>query len=212
MTEYRLAEKHELHEIATLFTESFLDYPLFRLLLAPGRRYKEQLFKLNYINTKSYYHQDGCFVNVLDGKIVSAVLLKKGDQTSPGFFRYLFNGGAALMLQLGIRRLIHVLKTLEHMKEYCKRYGKKSWYIDSIAVAKGYQGKSLGSAMFRDFLFPHISKHGGGRVTLVTHTELNKKFYGKHGFDIFSEYLIGPRGHQIANYSFQMLVLHPLSH
>ncbi|WP_342563030.1 GNAT family N-acetyltransferase [Paenibacillus sp. FSL R7-0345] len=117
----------------------------------------------------------------MDGKIVSAVLLKKSGAKGPGIGQYLFNGGLALAAQLGIKRIFHILKTLDTMKEACKRYGRESWYIDSFAVAKGFQGKSLGSTLFNAFLFPYIREHGGGRIMLVTHTELNKKFYCKKG-------------------------------
>lgn len=203
MKSYRLAKKNERHEIATLFTESFLNYPLFTLILAQSKDYKKQLFKLNYTNTKSYYQQNACFVGTLDGKIVSAVLLKKRDEKSPGFLQYLFNGGLALTAQIGIKRIIQLLKTLDKMKEACSRYGEDSWYIDSIAVAKGFQGRSLGSELFNSFIFPYISKHGGGRITLVTHTELNTKFYCKNGFEVFSKYSIGSNDNQITNYSLQ---------
>lgn len=204
MNTYRLAKPNELHEIAALFTESFTDYPLFRLLLAQGKQYSKQLFKLNYTNTKSYFQQNGCYVGILDGRIVSAVLLKKSGEKSPGFLQYMFNGGMSLTAQVGFKRIGHVLKTLDRMKEACKRNEKESWYVDSIAVAKGYQGRSLGSALFGEFLFPYIGRHGGGRVTLITHTELNKKFYNKNGFEVFSEYGIGPDN--LTNYSFEKVI------
>ncbi|UQZ33102.1 hypothetical protein C2I18_05730 [Paenibacillus sp. PK3_47] len=206
MNSYRLAKKNELHEVAALFTESFREYPLFQLLLAPGKDYNNQLFKLNYTNTKSYFQQNACFVGTMDGTIVSAVLLKKSEVNPPGFFQYLFNGGVALAAGAGIRRIIHILKTLDTMKEAVNRYGQDSWYIDSLAVAEGYQGKSLGSGLFNTFIFPYVSRHGGGPITLVTHTELNKKFYCKNGFEVFSEYSIGPEGNQITNYSFRQVV------
>ncbi len=206
MQTYRLAEKHEIREVATLFTESFMEYPLFPLILSPGEAYRNELFKLNYINTKSYVQQDSCFVGILDGKIVSAVLLKKSGDPGPGFMQYLLNGGLALAARVGVGRIKHILSTLDKMKEACSRYGKKTWYVDSFAVAKGYQGKSLGSALFRYFIFPHVRKHGGGTVTLVTHTELNKKFYCKNGFEVFSEFAIGPEGGTIPNYSFRQVI------
>lgn len=206
MNTYRLAQRHELDEIAALFTESFTEYPLFPLLLEQGKDYKKQLYQLNYTNTKSYFQQKSCFVGLLDGKIVSAVLLKKRGEKGPGFFRYLFSGGLALAAQIGQKRLNHLLKTLDKMKEACAPYGKDGWYVDSFAVAKGYQGKSLGSALFNDFIFPYIRKNGGGWITLVTHTELNKKFYGKNGFEVFNEFNIGLTGNPIPNYSFRQVL------
>lgn len=206
MPSYRLAEKDELREVATLLTESFLDYPLFSMILSPGDRYPKQLFKLNYTNTKLYYQQDACFVGTLDGKIVSAMLLKKGGSKSPGLMQYLRNGGLSLAAHMGIKRILRILQTLDRMKEACSPYDKESWYVDSVAVAKGFQGQSLGSALFHSFLFPHIGKQGGGLVTLVTHTELNKKFYCKNGFEVFSEYGIGPEHGKITNYSFRQTI------
>ncbi|MHA7963960.1 GNAT family N-acetyltransferase [Paenibacillus sp. CAU 1782] len=145
-------------------------------------------------------------MGILDGKIVSAVLLKKRGAKSPGFFQYLFNGGLALAAQIGLKRLTRLLSTLDKMKEACAPYGRDSWYIDSFAVAKGFQGKSLGSALFHDFIFPYASKHGGGLMTLVTHTELNRKFYCKNGFEVFSEYRIGENHNLIPNYSFSQRI------
>lgn len=206
MKSFRLAKKEELHEVAALFTESFLEYPLFPLILTQGKDYKKHLYRLNYTNTKSYFQQNACFVGILDGKIVSAVLLKKSGAKGPGFVQYLFNGGLALAGQIGIKRIFHILKTLDKMKEACNRYWKESWYIDSFAVAKGHQGKNLGSTLFNTFLFPFISEHGGGRITLVTHTELNKKFYCKNGFKVFNEFGIGAGDNPLTNYSFELVV------
>ncbi|WP_164848695.1 GNAT family N-acetyltransferase [Paenibacillus sp. DCT19] len=203
---YRLATKNELHEVASLFTESFLDYPLFPLMLKSDKDYKKLLYQLNYINTKSYYQQNSCFVCVLEGKIVAAVLLKKRGEHGPNFFQYFFNGGIELTAQVGVRKLIYILRTLNKMKEACQRYGKDTWYIDSLAVANGFQGQRLGSSLFHSFIFPHISKQGGGRITLVTHTELNKRFYEKNGFSVFSEYNIGVSNHPITNFSFQQII------
>ncbi|AIQ54848.1 GNAT family N-acetyltransferase [Paenibacillus sp. FSL R7-0331] len=204
MKSFRLAKKDELQEVAALLTDSFLEYPLFPLILTQDKDYKKNLYRLNYTNTKSYYQQSACFVGILDGKIVSAVLLKKSGAKGPGFVQYLLNGGLALAAQLGIKRILHILGTLDKMKEACDRYGKESWYIDSFAVAKGFQGKSLGSTLFNNFLFPYISERGGGRITLVTHTELNKRFYCKNGFKVFNEFGIGPKGNSIPNYSFEL--------
>ncbi|KUP23263.1 GNAT family N-acetyltransferase [Paenibacillus sp. DMB5] len=169
MNSFRLAKKEELHEVATLFTESFLEYPLFPLILKQDKDYKKYLYRLNYTNTKSYLQQNACFVGTLDGKIVSAVLLKKSGAKGPGFVQYLFNGGLALAGQIGIKRIYHILKTLDKMKEACNRYWKESWYIDSFAVAKGHQGKNLGSTLFNAFLFPlSVSMGAAGLHSLPT--------------------------------------------
>ncbi|SEN93174.1 Acetyltransferase (GNAT) family protein [Amphibacillus marinus] len=203
MESYRLATKNELNEIATLFTESFLEYPLFTYILAGSNHYKQLLFKLNYINTRCFFQQKSCFVGTLDGKIVSVILLKKRGSHSPTLVQYLRNGGLSLLTQIGLRRLIKLIRTLEHMKEACMKDSKESWYVEGLAVAKGYQGRNLGSKLFESFIFPYISEQGGGRLTLVTHTELNTKFYRKNGFEIFSEYRIGSDDNHITNYSLQ---------
>ncbi len=51
MKSFRLAKKEELHEVAALFTESFLEYPLFPLILTQGKDYKKHLYRLNYTRT-----------------------------------------------------------------------------------------------------------------------------------------------------------------
>ncbi|MCQ4087590.1 N-acetyltransferase [Saccharibacillus sp. JS10] len=207
MPTYRLAKKHELHEVAALLTQSFLDYPLFsQLLSSSGDLYQKQIFQLNWINTKLYAQQNSCFVGVVDGQIVSVMLLKKGGSTSPGLWQYIRSGGLKLASLAGIPRALRIVRTLDAMKQACKPYDQESWYVDSIAVAKHMQGQSLGSALFHSFLFPYIRKHGGGMITLVTHTESNKKFYCKNGFEVFSEYLIGASGKEITNYSFRQVV------
>lgn len=86
MKSFRLAKKDELQEVAALLTDSFLEYPLFPLILTQDKDYKKNLYRLNYTNTKSYYQQSACFVGILDGKIVSAVLLKKAGQRDRALF------------------------------------------------------------------------------------------------------------------------------
>ncbi|GEM_PF-422891 len=206
MNIYRLAKKDELSEIAELFTESFMEYPLFPFILASGKDYKNQLYQLNYTNTKSYFQQNSCFVGTLDGVIVSAVLLKKRDEKGPGFFQYLFNGGLALAARIGLKRIHFILNTLDKMKTACSRYGNESWYVDSFAVAKGHQGKKLGSLLFHEFIFPFIRSNGGGRITLVTHTELNRRFYCKNGFEVFDKFSIGSEDSPMPNFSFQQVI------
>ena len=71
-----------------------------------------------------------------------------------------------------------------------------------LAVDNSMKGCGLGSAMLNDCLIPYIRQQGGKDFTLITNTELNRKFYTKNGFYEFAERTLVRDGQQIGNWSF----------
>ena len=64
------------------------------------------------------------------------------------------------------------------------------------------KGCGLGSSMLQDCLIPYIKNQGGEELTLITNTEINRKFYTKNGFREFSERMLEQNGQTFGNWSF----------
>lgn len=88
--------------------------------------------------------------------------------------------------------------TNEAEKSY-KSLKEPAWYLEVLGVLPSYQGKSLGSKMINDCLIPFISKSWGGVLVLFTNSDLNRSFYGKNGFEEFSESRIRRFDYEICN-------------
>lgn len=206
MKTFRLAKENELSIIAELFTKSFSKYPLFPILLKDKEGVQKHLSVLNEINTRVHYKRKACYVGISEGEIVAAVLMKRSDESEPNTIDYLMSGGLRLLSKIGISGVYSLLKTMEKVKAACNNFSEQYWYIDSFAVSKQHQGQSVGSQLFEKGVFPYIASNGGGTVTLVTHTDLNKKFYEKNGFQLFSQYPIEGGNKTVNNMSFKQYI------
>lgn len=59
--------------------------------------------------------------------------------------------------------------------------------MNLLTVAKGYEGKGIGSRFLNEGLIPRIKKHGAETLALFTNSERNCQFYEKNGFTLFDE-------------------------
>ena len=76
--------------------------------------------------------------------------------------------------------------------------------MDSFAVSHNTQDKGVGSMLLKEHLFPYITKNGGGMVSLVTNTGINRKFYMSNGFEEFQEENFTLKNESVKNWSYRM--------
>lgn len=77
-------------------------------------------------------------------------------------------------------------------------------YVDFFAVSHNTQDKGVGSMLLKERVFPYIAKNGGGMVSLVTNTGINRKFYMSNGFEEFQEENFTLKNESVKNWSYRM--------
>ncbi|OBZ11702.1 hypothetical protein A8L34_15270 [Bacillus sp. FJAT-27264] len=202
MVRYRLAEEHELTQIAVLFDEAFKGYPLFSVMGSNNKSDEDFFYQLHLVNTKAYYRQHCCLVAVDGEQIVAAALLKHRDKPDVGLWNFVLAGGLKLLWSAGVSRIRNLLDVMDEAKHAFADLNTPYWYLESFAVAPQYQSQHLGSKMIADCILPYIAKNGGGDLTLITNTDSNRIFYTKRGFSEFGESVISRYGLEVGNWSF----------
>lgn len=206
MMEYRKARKAELGEIAVLLTVSFQDYGFFKMYIKNRERQFKFLHSILSTAVKAYYKKHIILVGVNDNKILSAALLKTPDKQELGLMDYVSAGGIKALLTGGIFSTWGFLKLAQEAGSACHSLPGRVWYLETLAVSASCQGQGLGSKMLKECIKPYIEKRGGGLLTLITNTELNRLFYKKNGFDEFHEMTLARNGKKIGNWSYRMKI------
>ena len=204
MIKYREARMDEIKEISRFTTETFGDYPFFKYAfknLDSEEKYIKYMDKLHYVHMKANMYKYKCFVGTIDGKIVSAALLQNPNVKRVTIFDYIKAGGVGLLFPVGFKSLINFFDISEKAHKPCEKY-KDTWYIESLAVNKNYKSRGLGSDMLNNCLIPYIKSEGGTKLTLITNTAQNCKFYEKNGFEMFDKTMLEMNGKQVDNYCF----------
>ena len=206
MITYREAKKEEISHIAKLSTVAFGYYPFFDFAFLSAFKSSEAYFayreKLHRIHIRANMQHHKCFVGVQDGKIVSVALLQAPKAKRVSVWDYIKAGAVSLVFPVGFTKILNFFDISEEAHQDCAREYPAAWYLEMLAVDNSMKGCGFGSAMLNDCLIPYIRQHGGKDFTLITNTELNRKFYTKNGFCEFAERTLARNGQRIRNWSF----------
>ncbi len=206
MLTYREARAEEVPYLAKLSRASFGNYPFFDFALLRAFKQPEAYFtyleKLHRVHIRANMRRHKCLVGMLDGKIVSVALLQDPRENRVGIWDYVRAGGVGLVFPVGPARILDFFGISEEACQDCARTYPTAWYLEMLAVDSSLKARGLGSAMLNDCLVPYISQHGGRDFTLITNTELNRKFYAKNGFREFAQRTLARGDQSIGNWSF----------
>lgn len=206
MIQYRKAKRSELEEVAHLSAEAFCAYPMFDVVLHKKFKDKKSYIKftkeLHHVLVKAYTRKHCCFVGIDQKEIVSMALLQRPDMKEVSLWDYVLSGGVKLILQGGVKTILKLMEISHEASKKIKNQCKEAWYVELLAVNSEYRGKSLGSNMIQNGIIPFVKKHNGKAITLITNTQINRKFYKKNGFIELSESSITNGGRTIGNWSY----------
>ena len=101
-----------------------------------------------------------------------------------------------------IRYIGGFFNIVTQIEEGCGAINKDWWYLDTLAVEKTHQGQGLGSHMLNFILKIYIAKRGGGVLSLMTNTTLNRAFYLKNGFSEYSACVVEYKERAMPNWLF----------
>lgn len=128
---------------------------------------------MHKVLARAYFKKHFFFVDIQNGEMVVAALLKHRDKPDINLIDYIAAGG----ITLGGFSVLNMLTVTNEAEKSYKSLKEPAWYLEVLGVSPSYQGKSLGSKMINDCLIPFISKCGGGILALITNTDLNRSFY-----------------------------------
>ncbi len=203
---YREAYKKEIKEIAKMVADSFSEYPMYTLTFRDKFKCKDDFIryitKLNKVHIRANAKKHKCFVGIENGEIVSVALLQDPKIKRISLLNYIIAGGISLLFPVGFKRIIDFFDISNKAHEACEKENSDAWYIELIAVSPKYKGQGLGSKMINDCLIPYAKSQEGNKLSLITNTETNCKFYKKNGFDNFAFDKIYWKDKSISNWSF----------
>lgn len=205
--QFRQATPEDVYQVATLLTESFIDYPLFSVIEKNRDNRYSFLYELQYINTMTFIRKYSCLVITERDKIVGAALLKPLQGKQSDLLEYVRMGSLRLIKKRMLFKAIRFLKLANRFDNSTQDGDYFDWYLDSLAISKLAQGQGIGSQFLNQCIFQYISENGGGVLSLVTNTELNRKFYKKNGFEEFKEEHLQWQKETVRNWSYYIKCL-----
>lgn len=210
MIQYRKANECDIEELSKMVAESFGEYPLLDIVLRDRFKNVKDYIAftsiLYRVNIKVYLKNQVCLVGVKDSEICCVTILERPSTEEIGLWDYICAGGLRLIPYVGFFRLIEMMRVVEEGRKEIIQQHNDAWYVEMLSVNKEYQGQRIGSQMIKDCIVPYVKEHGGKEITLITNTEINRKFYIKNGFREFFGKTIQRMGKKAPNWSYFMVL------
>ena len=183
--DFRLAAADDANKIATLLTDVFANYNMYRTVLSKhftaDSKYIDFLNKMHYVQAKSNIRRGYCLVAEEDDNIIAVAILQDLSKTRITVWDYIRSGALDLLPYSNV--VHHFLPFLERSSEAAKyNVPTGAWYLESFLVSPQWQGKRIGGKFLDKAVVPLVAANGGHYLSLSTNTAMNVFFYKKHGF------------------------------
>lgn len=181
--EYRLAKRDELEKCIALMADAFFPYEFSKIYCAGNetRRYKfTEAVQRTALSI--YFKRKTLFVAVEQGEIFACACIDRPGEKSPSLWEQTKNGALKLVSIAGVKETLGYANMFSITERHCYEIKEPHWYLANYGVAPHLQQKGFGCKALVRGLFPYIAKHGGGKLLLVTNSEVNSRFYKKNGF------------------------------
>ena len=195
-------KRNEIKTCADIAARAFFPYDYFTLFFPDEKQrmdYLHAIIASEYKANRKAAH----FLELRDGvKLVGVVQLHAPDYKKPSDLRYLLAGFAKIYKTADKPAIESWLKMDADAGLPCHEMEKEAWYISSLVVDPGYQGRRFGSRMIDEVVIPYVRQHGGSRLCLFTNSEGNCRFYEKLGFRLFHTTSIEHNGRTMGSWSY----------
>lgn len=195
-------------EVLKVFTESFVDYPLFWGVFKDRfksetklRDFYERLIKGIF---RATVRKDDCYMGIEDGKVKAIVIVEKPSDKPVGFWDYAVSGMPGIIARIGLRDTLKYMELSDKTEIVVKSIPEPRWHLYFLAVDPEYQKLGLGSGAIQDLLIPLVRAGGGNLITVTTNSEKNVDFYTNNGFTLIKEETLEYKAKTIKNWSFRM--------
>ena len=208
MIEYKRYDKSYEDEVLKVFTESFVNYPLFWGVFED--RFKSEAKLRSFYDClmkgifKATIRKDDCYIGISDGTIKVIVIIEKPSDKPVGFWDYAVSGMAGIIARIGIRDTLKFMEMSDKTEVVVKSIPEPRWHLYFLAVGPDYQKQGYGSGAIRDFVIPLVKSNGGNLLTVTTNAEKNVAFYINNGFKLVKEEMLECNAKTVGNWTFRM--------
>ena len=206
--EYKQYDSSYEAEALKVFTESFVNYPLFWGVFKD--RFKSEIKLRSFYEVlmkgifKATIRKYDCYVGVADGKVTVIVIVEKPSDKTVGFWDYAVSGMAGVIARIGLIDTLNYMELSDKTETVVKSITKPRWHLYFLAVDPKYQTRGIGTGVIQDFLIPLVRSNGGDLITVTTNSEKNVGFYIKNGFSLVKEETLAYKEKSIRNWTFRM--------
>ena len=208
MVEYKRYDKSYEDEVLKVFTEAFVNYPLFWGVFEDRfksesklRSFYDRLMKGIF---RATVRRNDCYIGIVDGKVKAIVIVEKPSDKSVGFWDYAVSGMAGIIARIGVRDTLRFMEMSDRTEIVVKSIPEPRWHLYFLAVDPGCQKQGMGSGAIQDFLIPLVKTNGGNLITVTTNAEKNVAFYVNNGFKLVKEETLECNAKPIGNWTFRM--------
>ena len=208
MVEYKRYDKSYEDEVLKVFTEAFVNYPLFWGVFEDRfksesklRSFYDRLMKGIF---RATVRRDDCYIGIVDRKVKAIVIVEKPSDKPVGFWDYAVSGMAGIIARIGVRDTLRFMEMSDRTEIVVKSIPEPRWHLYFLAVDPGCQKQGMGSGAIQDFLIPLVKTNGGNLITVTTNAEKNVAFYVNNGFKLVKEETLECNGKTIGNWTFRM--------
>ena len=206
--EYKRYDKSYEDEVLKVFTEAFVNYPLFWGVFEDRFKSEEKLRSFyDCLMTgifRATVRKDDCYMGIVDGKVAVIVIVEKPTDKPVGFWDYAVSGMAGIIARVGLKTTLNFMDMSDKTEIVVKSITEPRWHLYFLAVNPKYQKQGFGSAAIQDLVIPLVKSNGGNLLTVTTNAEKNVAFYTKNGFEVIKEETLECNGKTIGNWSFRM--------
>ena len=208
MVEYKHYDRSYEDEVLRVFTESFVNYPLFWGVFEDRFKSEEKLRSFYECLMKGIFRatirKDDCYIGIVDGKVISIVIVEKPSDKPVGFWDYAVSGMAGIIARIGIRDTLKFMEMSDKTEIVVKSIPEPRWHLYFLAIDPNYQSQGIGTGAIQDFLIPLVKSGGGNMITVTTNSKKNVDFYCKNGFSLIKEETLAYKDKSVGNWSFRM--------
>jgi len=182
---YRLATRKEAAGVASVLTNAFANYTMYRVALNRfffnDSSYINYLNKLHYVQAMTNIRKGYCLIAVEGSQIIGVAIMQDLARTRFSLFDYLRSG--AFSLWRYVKPTQYFIPFLEKSSQIAKQNTPDgTWFLESLVVAPEWQGKKIGGKFLEEGIIPFIKEKGATQLSLVTNTAMNVHFYSRHQF------------------------------
>ena len=206
--EYKQYDSSYEAEALKVFTESFVNYPLFWGVFKD--RFKSEIKLRSFYEVlmkgifKATIRKYDCYVGVADGKVTVIVIVEKPSDKTVGFWDYAVSGMAGVIARIGLTDTLKYMELSDKTETVVKSITKPRWHLYFLAVDPKYQSRGIGTGVIQYFLIPLVRSNGGNLITVTTNSEKNVAFYIDNGFRLVKEETLECNAKSIGNWTFRM--------
>lgn len=203
MLTYRTMTPAEQKACAALAADAFFDYEFFTDYIPDDRRRRRFLRKLMDVELRVNADRAVLLVAEEESAPVALAMLCPPEYVKPSDGQYIAAGFLGVLLAGGFRDASAWNDMNERNDAPCKAV-RDAWYLSLLTVAPEHKGQGIGTRFLQDGILPYVRAKGGQKLTLVTNSESNRRFYQKLGFAPFHEQVFTYKGKELGGWSYQM--------